>query len=291
MFALPRILLPVDFSGRSIGAAQHAKALACRFHSELHLVHVVDLRVYGLYGVGNNEVAALEFVPGCQQAAQHEMDGFLAGELRNLNVKRALLYGDPAHEILKYAGSEKADLIVLPTRGYGLFRRFLLGSVTTKVLHDAECPVWTGVHMEEMSNTGSVSFGRILCALDPSEGDHSALSWAWQFGRETGGQVKIVHALPALYAPAAIDFSVEVKKHMTAQAESEIRKAQQSAGSTAEVEIVQGDAAKAVCDAAKDWNADLLVISRGVASEFLGRLRSRSYSIIRQSPCPVVSIC
>jgi nucleotide-binding universal stress UspA family protein len=102
--------------------------------------------------------------------------------------------------------------------------------------------------------------------------------------------VKIVHALAPIYAPSAIDFGVEIKQYVTAQAESEIRTAQHSIGSTAAVQIVVGEAPKAVCAAAKDWNADLLVISRGVASEFLGRLRSRSYSIIRQSPCPVVSV-
>ena len=63
-----------------------------------------------------------------------------------------------------------------------------------------------------------------------------------------------------------------------------------SVGSKAEVQIVAGDTSKAVCAAARDWKADLMVISRGVASEFLGRLRSRSYSIIRESPCPVVSV-
>ena len=111
-------------------------------------------------------------------------------ELRNLNVKRVLLYGDPAHEIVKYADSEKADLIVLPTHGYGPFRRFLLGSVTAKVLHDAQCPVWTGVHTEETARLDSVSFGRILCALDPWNSDDNALSWAWQFGCEIGAQVQ-----------------------------------------------------------------------------------------------------
>src|SRR5688572_23815931 len=146
MFALPKILLPVDFSGRSIGAAREAKALACRFHSELHLVYVVDLRVYGMYGMGS-EAAAFQWVPSCQEAARLEMEGFLADQLQNLNVKRVLLSGDPAREIVKYAESEKPDLIVLPTHGHGPFRRFLLGSVTAKVLHDVHCPVWTGVHM------------------------------------------------------------------------------------------------------------------------------------------------
>src|SRR4026207_532229 len=111
MFALPKILLPVDFSGRSIGAAQEAKALACRFQSELHLLNVVDLRIYGMYGMGNDEDAATRFGIGCKKEAQENMGGFLEDELRNLNVKRVLLYGDPAREIVKYAASEKVNLI------------------------------------------------------------------------------------------------------------------------------------------------------------------------------------
>ena len=101
----------------------NAKALACVFHSELHLLNVVDLRVYGMYGMGNDEDAATRFGMGCKQEAQENMGGFLEDELRNLNVKRVLLYGDPAREIVKYAASEKVNLIVLPTHGYGPFRR------------------------------------------------------------------------------------------------------------------------------------------------------------------------
>jgi nucleotide-binding universal stress UspA family protein len=77
---------------------------------------------------------------------------------------------------------------------------------------------------------------------------------------------------------------------MTKHAEDEIRKAQDSVGSQAEVEIVLGETPKAVCGVAKDWNADLVVIGRGAGTGILGRLRSRSYAIIRESPCPVVSI-
>jgi nucleotide-binding universal stress UspA family protein len=36
--------------------------------------------------------------------------------------------------------------------------------------------------------------------------------------------------------------------------------------------------------------ADLVVIGRGASSGMLGRLRTNAYSIIRQSPCPVVSV-
>jgi nucleotide-binding universal stress UspA family protein len=42
--------------------------------------------------------------------------------------------------------------------------------------------------------------------------------------------------------------------------------------------------------AAQAHNADLLVIGRGSAAGLFGRLRTNAYAIIRQSPCPVVSV-
>ena len=60
-----------------------------------------------------------------------------------------MLEGDASEVITKYAAEHGTDLIMMPTHGYGVFRGLLLGSVTAKVLHDAVCPVWTAVHVEE----------------------------------------------------------------------------------------------------------------------------------------------
>ena len=290
MFELSKILLPVDFSGRSIGAAQYAKSLMQRFHSELHIVHVVDLRVFRAYGMGNDRAAAFEFAPEFQKDAEHELGSFLLDELRDLNVKRTLLYGDTADEIVTYSTSEGVGLIVMPTHGHGAFRRFLLGSVTAKVLHDADCPVWTGAHMETTPMLESVGLDRNLRAIDPVNQDCSALSWAWDFAREVGAQVKIIHALPPLYAIESPSRGEAVKQQMAMDAKAEIRKLQQKVGSEAEIEVVEEEASKAIAAQAEQWNANLVVISRGAATGVLGRLRGRSYAIIRESPCPVVSI-
>jgi nucleotide-binding universal stress UspA family protein len=45
-----------------------------------------------------------------------------------------------------------------------------------------------------------------------------------------------------------------------------------------------------VCTAAERLGADVLVVGRGSAAGMFGRLRTNAYSIIRQSPCPVVSV-
>ena len=47
--------------------------------------------------------------------------------------------------------------MIMPTHGYGVFRRFLLGSVTSKVLHDLGCPVLTGAHLTEQGGTGKIA--------------------------------------------------------------------------------------------------------------------------------------
>ena len=55
---------------------------------------------------------------------------------------------------------------MMPTHGRGPFRRFVLGSVTAKVLHDAPCPVWTSAHLDENSTPMPSNLSNILCAVD-----------------------------------------------------------------------------------------------------------------------------
>lgn len=56
-------------------------------------------------------------------------------------IESVSLTGDPAEEILQFAASRNADLIVTATHGYGFFRRLVLGSVATELLRSATCSV------------------------------------------------------------------------------------------------------------------------------------------------------
>ena len=49
--------------------------------------------------------------------------------------------GPPADEIVRHAQSEKAQMIVMGTRGYGLVGRFFMGSVAQQVVAQADVPV------------------------------------------------------------------------------------------------------------------------------------------------------
>lgn len=57
-----------------------------------------------------------------------------------------------------------------------------------------------------------------------------------------------------------------------------------------EILIEGGDPADSICEVARQREADLIVIGRGTASGIFGRMRAHAYEIIRDSPCPVVSV-
>ena len=277
MPSLSRILLPVDFSERSVGAAHYAGSLASHFGCELVLVHVL---VPPQYEFGAVDIAGSMLAELCRdrvQQANTDLEGFLAAELANVRVRRIVLEGDPSGAIVDFAHNQHCDLIVMPTHGYGPFRRFILGSNTAKVLHDADCPVWTGVHLEDAPSAFTIPIRNVLCAVDLGPQSSKTLAWADTLAREFGGRLTLLHSTPC---------GPDIQR----AAGEELRKLQAAARADAEVVLESGEPAHVICAAAERLRADVLVIGRGSASGVFGRLRTNAYAIIRQSPCPVVSV-
>ncbi|HUE00235.1 MAG TPA: universal stress protein [Bryobacteraceae bacterium] len=287
MKSLSKILLPVDFSERSLGAARYAKTLADRFHSELTLLHILTPPHYefGALEIGGSMLT--ELYSNRTEQVEKELETFLAGELAGLDVSRVVLEGDPARQIVEYAHAEKVGLIVMPTHGYGPFRQFILGSITAKVLHDADCPVWTGVHMEEAPQAEPMSFQEIVCAIDLGPQSCKALEWATSMQKEFKGRLTVVHVMANSPATGQAD---ERAWEMELAVRDDMARLQQRFGTQAELAIEAGDPPHVVCEMAKKRQANLLVIGRGSAAGVFGRLRTNAYGIIRQSPCPVVSV-
>jgi len=288
MFPIAKILLPVDFSERSNLAVRFAIPLAERFNSEIILLHV--LPPYREFGAIELAGAMTEILADRRKDAEQRIAGFLREELSPHRVRRLLLDGDPAREIVDCAHREEAGMIVMPTHGYGPFRRMLLGSVTAKVLHDADCPVWTTAHAEALPS-GEAALKRILCAIDLGPSGTGALSWSAQLAAEFGAHLMLVHAVAGLDPRTeGYHFSPEWRKFLVDDAETAIAALQQKAGTQAEVVLTMGPAPEMICEEARKAEADLLVIGRGADAGILGRLTGHAYSIIRQSPCPVVSV-
>ncbi len=274
---LSKILLPVDFSEQGAGAAQQAAALARHFGAELILLHVNPIQIPALSAPGDfSGVIDTGWVTGLEAQGRKELDAYRQADFGGIETRRMVVTGDPAARIVEFAGREKPDLIVLPTHGYGPFRKFLLGSVTAKVLHDVEAPVWTGAHLQKTSPEWK-RIGRVICAIDLRIAE-PALAWARDFAAEFEAEVLIVHAVR------------EREPEDSYQADEHIRCLQRKLGVAGEILIEEGDPAQVVRAAATRRNADLVVIGRSPREGVLGRLRTNAYSIVRDAPCPVVSV-
>ena len=288
MFSLAKILFPVDFSERSVGAARYVKTLASRFQSQVTMLHVLPPPHYEFSALEVGGAVLNELFANRAQQVSRELEEFLREELAEVAVTRVLAEGDPAKTIVQRAASEASNLIVMPTHGYGSFRRFILGSVTAKVLHDADCPVWTGVHLEQGAGVGPVPLDHVLCAVDLGPQSVRALAWAAEFTRRIGAKLSLMHALPVAQPSEMAEEACW--KPLREEAEAGMRKLVAEVSAEADLVLAGGDPPKVVCETAASRRANVLVIGRGSAAGVFGRLRANAYAIIRQSPCPVVSV-
>ena len=287
MNSLTKILLPVDFSERSALAVHYARDLALHFRSELILAHVLP-PLHSEFGIEITGSMLVDVYRSRTDQAERDLNAFELDALTGLNVRRLLLHGEPASKIVELAHEEGVDLIARPTHGYGQFRRFILGSNTAKVLHDADCPVWTGVHIEDAA-PAAAPFAKILCAVDLGPQSARTLLWASWLQREFHGQLTLIHAIAA-HAEALDEPDLSWRTGIREIAEEELLRLQRETGAKADLLLEAGEPTRIICSAAARVGAGTVIIGRGSAAGNFGRLRTNSYAIIRQSPCPVVSV-
>jgi nucleotide-binding universal stress UspA family protein len=294
MLSLKTILVPVDFSERSVHAAEHAVVLAKRFHSQIVLVHVIPPAPFeyaafdgGAY-TGTSMQREQEIRSTVEQRLCH-----LAAKIRGEQpVEARVLIGDPANEIERLTQEIGADLLVMPTHGYGPFRRFVLGSLTTKVLHDVSCPVFTGTHIPEVTPFNPEPYKRVACAIDLGPHSEAVLSWAWDFAQAHEEDLTIIHAAPPVEIGGAYGdlFPAETRQGLLKAAQEEIKALMEKVGCRGEVHVECANPATYVRDVSDKNYVDILVIGRSPDHGLLGRLRTHAYAIIREAPCPVISI-
>ncbi len=135
-----KIVCAVDFSDSSRIALEHAADLACRFEGELVLVHVWK-------GPRTARVARALAPAAISADEQRELARKLddwrreATRIAGREVRTVLVSGSPASEIARVATDEKADLVVVGTRGRKGLERAVLGSVAEGIVRHSPCAV------------------------------------------------------------------------------------------------------------------------------------------------------
>ena len=136
-----KILIPIDGSKNSIKAVAHGKLLAESFNAEIGLLFVMvlyqDLQAF-------TQMSA-SYIPErlyfeSQEYGQKVLSD-AAALLPSITVNTFLETGSPTTMIPRFAQENGYDLIIIGSRGLGLLKGLVLGSVSTYVVHHAACPV------------------------------------------------------------------------------------------------------------------------------------------------------
>lgn len=284
------ILFPVDFSERCRAVASSVSAVAQRESASLTLVNVVDTPVMW-YAVVEPSYVSEFTAPRLIEEAEHKLTSFAAELFPGIKTNLVVKDGDPADCIVEIAQELNVDLIMMPTRGRGRFRAALLGSVTAKVLHDAQCPVWTAAHAEEPVSSESAVWRNVVCAVDASNDALRLIRFAAGLQSSFGSSIHLVHAVasPAPNAPESFA-DRDFERFLKDAARSSVGAMQKQAGTDFRLCVEAGAISSVVAAVAKQDNAELVLIGRGAMPRFGGRLRTHSYAIIRNVPCPVLSV-
>jgi nucleotide-binding universal stress UspA family protein len=169
MLPITKILVPVDLSARSLGAAAYAKPLAASLGAELVFLHVVR----HIWPLGEDE---LEFRDRIHQTA---------GSHRFLFRR-----GSPAPVIVQTAAEERVKLIVMATHASPVLTRVFDGSTTAQVQRQAPCPVWVGV--DNLWPLSARPIQSIVCGVSVDPHADSVLRWSANIANQLHARLTVI---------------------------------------------------------------------------------------------------
>ncbi|MBL8226864.1 MAG: universal stress protein [Bryobacterales bacterium] len=275
MFPFRRIVFAVDFSDSCKAVVPHVEEVVRRSKAELILLHACETSAVDHAAVTKRDTERL------RQFA-HRWFPKLTPEL----VERD---GDAATVICEVASGEGADLVMMPTHGRGPFRRLLLGSVTAKVLHDVGCPVWTSVHDRESRYSSHLPYQAVLCAVTMDDDAEALVRAAKSLACAYRARLEVVHVVETPPVKLGEDYG-PLFRNQAEDAEAQLSQWMRDWGVDAPVRVFQGPVADRLREATVDHSIDLLITGRGKAHGRVSHLWSHLYGIVRESPCPVISL-
>ncbi len=135
------ILVGVDGSTPSVDACHFAMDLASQTHAQLTFLFVIETPQVIPFGplsgyVTTSPARSEEDVKKAEALVEQ-----IAHERPGVQVITRVELGEPVDTICEVAKTIAADLVVVGARGHNAAQRFLLGSVSDRVVHHAPCPV------------------------------------------------------------------------------------------------------------------------------------------------------
>jgi len=281
------ILFPVDFSSACVAMVPFVKRAASLSSARVTILHVLEPPASGfeMYARPLRDIEEDR-----RQVARKRIHSLMENDFPSPASPRLLCEGDPAIRIGEIAREREFDLIVMPTHA-GTFRRMLLGSTTAKVLNYADCPVMTTQHAETIA-PNPLGHREYACAIGLSADSERVIRYASRMAEEVHANLSIIHAVQVADPSLPIEFDLEERVASAARQEARRRidELQAVVGSHAHVHVAAGPIKEALLQLARRLCADVLIIGRNCQAGVAERLRDLTYAVVRDAPCPVLSV-
>jgi nucleotide-binding universal stress UspA family protein len=298
MLSIKRILVPVDFSEPSQRAVEYGLSLSLRFKARLVLTHIVSSSTALIYTFPTESLA---FEKEQARYATSMLPDMVPEEYRErVDLRTIVKVGEVRSELLSIVKNEEIDLVVMGTHGRGAFERFLLGSLTERMLRKLDVPILTVSHLDparELHQGGPVPMGHILYATDLSDSASAGLKFSMELARGTGARLTVLHVLEALqtvYWGSEAGYLGNELEAIRGDALNRLRDSIPDSG-TKEIclttMMTEGDASRDIIRVADEEKADIIVLNlQGKTLVERALLGSTAERVIRTAHVPVLSI-
>jgi nucleotide-binding universal stress UspA family protein len=285
------ILLCSDGSAQSLQAAHAAADIACKTGAQLILLTVFDdtaaaTPYLGAWEMGVNPEALARYAAEVQQDTERRTGKII--EEAGLSYRLMREMGHPVDAIVEAAERKHADLIVLGSRGMGVWRSLVLGSVSDGVAHHAPCPVL-------IVRGQYKGFQSILVGSDGSNAAQEAVEAAMQLTHAFGSDLTVLNVFEALETYTGVPTDDLDPDVYAERVRTVVAKRAQCAAEEVEVpyQVTQqvGHPAQTLVQTADKDQADLIVVgSRGLGPFKSLLLGSVSDRVLHHAHCPVLIV-
>ena len=281
-----RILFPTDGSAPAESGAEYALRIASAHGATLHVLHVVD--------TGRDDVATAqgERVEALTEDGWEIVDEVARrAKAENVSVVSEVLHGDPHGTLVGYGNRSDVDCIVMPTYGRRGVQRFLVGSVTERVINTASVPVITVTPDPDRDRQHAYPPERVLVPTDGSRGAELALQHGIGVAKATGAELHLLHVVEtgALDDEWVARHESKLSERGNAILAAATETAQEASVGTVTGTVERGDPSKVIRDYVEGNGVDLAVLGTHGRTDFNRYVMGGvSAKLVRTSPIPVM---
>ncbi len=296
---LKNIICTTDFSDFSNQTLPYGIGLAKEFGAKLYVCHVIDLpSTPSIYGEAYlaPEAQQVQLVNKAQEQLKQ-----LIGE-KPVNWVPLVTIGHTVDEISRMVEEKDADIVISATHGRSGLKRFILGSVTERLMQTLSCPllvVRSPEHGFINAQSEEIRLHRILVGCDFSPDSNMAFQYGLSLAQEFQSELYLVHVIgrhayedmlvsetPTIESPLQ-DLHTQVEGKLMSMVPEDARN-----WCTPKTDLLTGQPSEELIDYAVLFDIDLIVLGvRGHSLKEKLLVGSTTDRVVRQAPCPVLSVC